>query len=108
MSTTGTSHVKAKDTEVWVLTIFFSRYKYDEQDIDSRCFTSKKLAQKAMKREARDLYKSSAIIQEADDKYFEEYPMEIHFGENPEEISYRREFGFCKIESCKLEEEESN
>ncbi len=33
--------------------------------------------------------------------------MEIHFGESPENIGYRREFGFCKVESTKLEDKES-
>jgi hypothetical protein len=60
-----------------------------------------------MEREARRLYKNSGIIQEDENKYFSESPMEIHFGESPDSSDYRREFGFCKIESARLEDEES-
>ncbi|CAG8446511.1 9592_t:CDS:2 [Ambispora gerdemannii] len=70
-------------------------------------FVSKKLAVGAMQREARRLYKNSDLIQESRSKYFEESSMEIHFGERPNSDDYRREFGFCKIEPTKLEDEES-
>jgi hypothetical protein len=89
------------------LSIFFSPYKETEYSIDCRSFVSKELAEGAMKREAWRLYKNSGIIQENRTKYFDEYPTEIHFGESPDSPDYRREFGFCKIESTKLEYEES-
>ncbi|RIA86473.1 hypothetical protein C1645_878652 [Glomus cerebriforme] len=92
---------------IWVLTVFFSRYKDCDDSNNSYSFSSKKLARRAMKREARRLYKGSNIIQGARDKYFDEYEMEIHFGENPEGSDYRREFGYCKVESNKLETQES-
>ncbi|CAB5314248.1 hypothetical protein RhiirA5_464830 [Rhizophagus irregularis] len=113
---TGNSQVKAKTlaktpaktpAEVWVLSVFFSPYKAVEYSFESRCFASKKLAQEAMRIEARRLYKNSDIIQEAEDKYYREYEAEIHFGESEDESDYRREFVYCKIKSAKLEEKES-
>lgn len=65
------------------------------------------LAKEAMRREARRLYKYSRIIQGSRNKYYSEYKTEIHFGEGEGEPDYRREFGYCKIESAKLEDEES-
>jgi hypothetical protein len=59
-----------------------------------------------MRREARRLYKKSGIIQEASDKYYYEYETEIQFGEDEDGPDYRREFGFCKIKSVELEDEE--
>ncbi|CAG8480125.1 5034_t:CDS:2 [Diversispora eburnea] len=73
----------------------------------NRCFKTKELAEGAMRREAKRLYRDSGIIQEADDKYFDEYDGEIHFGENPEEIGYRREFGYAQITPVELENTES-
>ncbi|POG74977.1 hypothetical protein GLOIN_2v1571589 [Rhizophagus irregularis DAOM 181602=DAOM 197198] len=93
--------------EVWVLSVFFSPYKAVEYSFESCCFASKKLAQEAMRIEARRLYKNSDIIQEAEDKYYREYEAEIHFGESEDESDYRREFGYCKIKSAKLEEKKS-
>ncbi|RHZ84894.1 hypothetical protein Glove_74g241 [Diversispora epigaea] len=92
---------------IWVLSLYFSQYKYDEFTIENRSFMTKKLAEGAMRREARRLYKGSGIIQESSDKYFDEYDGEIHFGENPEEIGYRREFGYAQITPVKLENAES-
>ncbi|CAI2189638.1 7482_t:CDS:2 [Funneliformis geosporum] len=99
--------LKKKKVTTWVMTTFFSPYKVVEYQIDSRCFVSKKLALEAMKRTARRLYKNSEIIQDDEDKYFEEYSMEIHFGESPSSSDYRREFGFCKVEPTILEDKES-
>jgi hypothetical protein len=90
---------------VWVLKICFSKYKGVEDDISCRCFATKELALRAMKSEARHLYKQSGIIQEADDKYFNESSMRIDFGESWGTSDYRREFGFCEIERVKLEVE---
>lgn len=59
--------LKNKPT-VWILSMFFSPYKATENSIDYRCFVSRKLAQEAIRREARRLYKYSDIIQEAEDK----------------------------------------
>ncbi|CAG8800841.1 4907_t:CDS:2, partial [Dentiscutata erythropus] len=106
--TTKTSkapQVEAELNAVWVLTTYFTKYKedFEIEEIDQRCFVSEELARRAMKRTAMKLYHQSLIIQEADDKYFEEYETEIHFGENPESIAYRREFGCCKIELVELE-----
>ncbi|CAG8797466.1 6161_t:CDS:2 [Cetraspora pellucida] len=98
------SQVKAEMNAVWVLTTFFSRYKrdFEIEQIDQRCFVSEELARRAMRKTAKQLY-NSPIIQEAHDKYFEEYESEIHFGENPESTAYRREFGCCKIELVEIE-----
>ncbi|CAG8805575.1 17162_t:CDS:2, partial [Dentiscutata erythropus] len=96
--------VEAEVNAVWVLTTFFSRYKYDfeMEQIDQRCFASEELARTAMKITATKLYQSP-LIQEAHDKYFEEYESEIHFGERPGESDYRREFGCCRVEFVEIE-----
>lgn len=60
-----------------------------------------------MRREARRLYKNSRCIQEAENKYYHECKMEIHFGEGQYGPDYNREFGFCEIKRVKLEDEES-
>jgi hypothetical protein len=86
---------------------FFSPYKEVEYSITCRSFISRKLAQSAMKSEALHLYKNSRIIQGASDKYFDENTTEVHFGERPDGPDYRREFGFCQIQSIILEDEES-
>ena len=92
---------------VWVLMIYFSAYKEDSHDVDCRCFATKELALTAMRSEARHLYKGSGIIQEADNKYFNEYTDEdtkgIDFGEDWGGSDYRREFGFCQVKRAKLE-----
>ncbi|CAG8744553.1 2793_t:CDS:2, partial [Dentiscutata heterogama] len=102
--TSKAPQVEAEVNAVWVLTSFFSRYKYDFEmdEIGQRCFVSEELARTAMKRTAMRLYQSP-IIQEADDKYFEEYESEIHFGESPETSDYRREFGCCRVELVEIE-----
>ena len=87
-----------------MLTIFFSEYK-EEEEVCNRCFVTKELAEVAMKNEARRLYKQSGIIQEADNKYFEESENRIDFGESWGESDYRREYGYCQIERVKLEVE---
>ena len=89
------------------MTIFFSWYEGEEDSIIVRNFVSKELALGAMKREARRIYKSSAIIQGSRSRYYDEYLTEIHFGESPDKINYRREYGFCKVELIELEDEES-
>jgi hypothetical protein len=94
-------------TTVWILTIFFSPYKATNNLINCRCFVFKELAQEAMRREARRLYKNSGCIQESRNKYYNEYKTEIHFGEDEDGPDYRREFGFCEIRYAKLEDEES-
>ncbi|PKC57200.1 hypothetical protein RhiirA1_540630 [Rhizophagus irregularis] len=121
---TGNSQVKAKTpaktsaktpakipaktpAEVWVLSMFFSPYKAVEYSIECRCFVSKKLAQEAMRREARRLYKNSGCIQGARNKYYREHETEIHFGESEDGPDYSREFGYCEIKSAKLEDKES-
>lgn len=96
-----------KSYNVWILSMFFSPYKATEYSIDCRCFISKKLAQEAMRREARRMYKYSDIIQEASNKYYREYETVIDFGESEDGPDYRREFGFCEIKPAKLEDEES-
>ncbi|CAG8678632.1 16450_t:CDS:2 [Racocetra persica] len=102
---TKTSQVEAEVNSVWVLTIFYSPYKedFEIEQIEQRCFLSEERARRAMKKVAKQLY-NSEIIQEADDKYYEEYETEIHFGENPESTAYRREFGCCKIECVEIED----
>ncbi|CAG8531066.1 3641_t:CDS:2 [Scutellospora calospora] len=92
-----------KTSEVWILTIFYSPYKEDFT-IKHHCFRSYELARRTMKEVARKLYQSE-IIQEADDKYFDEDTNEIHFGESPYESDYRREFGYCEIECVEIEDE---
>jgi hypothetical protein len=62
--------------------MFFSPYKATDDSNDCRCFVSKELAQEAMRREARRLYKNSRIIQGASDKYYYEFEMKIRFGES--------------------------
>ncbi|CAG8514966.1 3228_t:CDS:2 [Funneliformis caledonium] len=104
---TSTSQVKDKKTTIWVLKIFFSPYKASEDSIKCRSFVSKQLAQEAMQRVARRLYKRSVNIQGSDSKYFDDFPMEIHFGESLDSPDYRREFGFCRIEQNILEDKES-
>ncbi|CAG8485139.1 11696_t:CDS:2 [Diversispora eburnea] len=96
-----------EDEMIWVLTIHFSGYKESEYFIDNRSFKTRKLAEGAMRREAKRLYKGSDIIQKTYDKYFNESDKEIHFGESPIESNYRREFGFVQIKPVKLENTES-
>ncbi|CAG8704298.1 15607_t:CDS:2 [Funneliformis mosseae] len=84
-----------------------SQVKASEASIKCRSFVSKQLAQGAMQRVAQRLYKRSVIIQGSDSKYFDDFPMEIHFGESLDSPDYRREFGFCKIEQNILEDKES-
>ncbi|CAG8489835.1 11553_t:CDS:2 [Paraglomus brasilianum] len=107
-TTATTSKATGKDknnTNVWVLTIYFSGYKSSEDDVSSRCFATRELAEVAMKSEARRLYRLSNIIQEASDKYFDESKDRIDFGESLDSSDYRREFGYCQIERVKLEVE---
>ncbi|CAG8724165.1 10887_t:CDS:2 [Ambispora leptoticha] len=120
-NTTGTPRAKEKGSSLlqpsnekgtkggnttWVLTILFSPYKTYDYHIKTRSFVSKKLAQEAMKRVAQRIYKKS-INQEGNDIYFKESSREIKFGERLNTDDYRRDFGFCKIEPTKVEDEES-
>ncbi|CAG8713210.1 492_t:CDS:2 [Funneliformis caledonium] len=75
-----TSQVKDKKTTIWALKIYFSPYKASKYSIICRSFVSKHLAQEAMQRVARHLYKGSDIIQGSNSKYFVKFPMVIHFG----------------------------
>lgn len=85
---------------VYVITSIFSGYKEELHDsnINTKVFSDYDKAKEMMKEIAKDLYENSDIIQEADDKYFEEYKDCIYFGENSQYgIGYRSEWGLVNL-----------
>lgn len=78
-----------------------SGYKTElsHDDIESFVFTTYDAAHTAMTRLAREVYESDDIIQEEDDKYFDECEDCIYFGENQSYgIGYRSAWGMAKLQ----------
>lgn len=95
-----------KMATVYVITYIFSRYKEELHDsnINTKVFNNYDKAKEIMEKIAKELYENSEIIQEAEDKYFEEYTDCIYFGENSSYgIGYRSEWGLVKLEEVVME-----